>query len=147
MNLKIWGLFILRVVFGIIFIAHGWAKIGNMDGTIGFFSSLGLPVFTAYLVAWVEFLGGIAVLLGIFSRIAAYLLAITMVVAIFLVKIKAGFLGGYELDLILLASALVIAWSGAGPYSVSGKVCGCGSCGMCGNKLCGKNKGAQAPTV
>lgn len=147
MNLKVCGLFLLRVVLGIIFIAHGWAKIGGMEGTIGFFVSLGLPAFMAYVVAWVEFLGGIAVLLGIFSRIAAYLLAITMVVAIFLVKIKAGFLGGYELDLILLVSALVVAWSGAGPYSVSGKICGCGNCGMCGNKLCGKNKVTETPAI
>lgn len=147
MNLKVWGLFLLRVVLGIIFIAHGWAKVSGMEGTIGFFASLGLPAFAAYVVAYVEFLGGIAVLLGVFSRIAAYLLAVTMVVAIFLVKIKAGFLGGYELDLILLASALVVAWSGAGPYSVSSKVCGCGDCGMCGNKMCGKSKATPAPTV
>lgn len=122
MNLKIWGLFLLRVVFGAIFVAHGWAKISGIEGTIGFFSSLGLPAFMAYVVAWVEFLGGIAVILGVFTLIAAYLLAITMVVAIFLVKIRAGFLGGYELDLILLVSALVVAWSDIGPYSVSSLV-------------------------
>lgn len=122
MNLKVLGLFLLRVVLGAVFIAHGWAKISGMEGTVGFFASLGLPAFMAYVVAWVEFLGGIAVILGVFTRIAAYLLAITMVVAIFLVKIKAGFLGGYELDLILLASALVVAWSDIGPYSVSSLV-------------------------
>ncbi len=128
-------MFLLRVVLGAVFIAHGWDKIQNMPGVIGFFGSLGLAPMFAYLVAYVELLGGVAVLLGVYSRLAGYLLAIVMVFAIFLVKMKVGFLGGYELDLMLLASSLAVAWNGAGPYSVSGKMCGCGSCGMCGMKV------------
>lgn len=128
-------MFFLRVVLGVIFIAHGWAKIQGMEGTIGFFGSLGLAPFFAYLVAWTEFLGGLAMVLGLYTRVAGYLIAIVMVFAIVLAKFKMGFLGGYELDLILLASALVIAQHGSGPYSVSGKVCGCGNCAMCGKKV------------
>ena len=86
-------------------------------------------------MAGVEFLGCIAMVLGLFTRIAGYLLATVMVFAIVLVKFEGGFLGGYEFDLILLASALAVAWSGAGPYSVSGKICGCGNCGMCGMNM------------
>lgn len=136
-DLKVCGMFLVRVALGAIFVAHGWQKISMMDGTIGFFGSLGLPVAVAYLVAYVEFLGGLAVLLGVYSRIAGYLLAIVMVFAIFLVKIHGNFIGtkGYELDLILLASSLAVAWNGSGPYSLSGKMCGCGACGMCGMKL------------
>lgn len=134
-DLKAWGVFLVRVVLGLVFIMHGLAKIQNMEGTIGFFASLGLASFFAYLVAYVELLGGIAVLLGIYSRVAGYLLAVIMVFAIFMVKLKSGFVGGYEFDLLLLVSALLVAWHGAGPYSVSGKMCGCGSCGFCGMKL------------
>lgn len=134
MNFKVLSLFLLRVVVGVVFIAHGWAKISNMEGTIGFFASLGLASVLAYVVAYVEFLGGLAVLLGVYSRWASYALALVMVGAIYTVKFQSGFMGGYELDLVLFASALVIAFSGAGPYSLSGKVCGCGSCAMCGMK-------------
>lgn len=138
MNLQAFGIFLLRVVVGLVFAAHGWGKLQGMEGTIGFFVSLGLPAFLAYVVAWVEFLGGLSLILGVFSRIASYLLAVVMVFAILLVKMKAGFMGGYELDLTLLVALLAIAWSGSGPYSVSGKMCGCGSCGFCGMKLWGK---------
>lgn len=112
------GIFLVRVVLGLIFIFHGWDKIQNIEGIIGFFGSLGLAPFFAYLVSWVEFLGGLAVLLGIFTRWVPYLLAIIMVFAIFLVKIKSGFLGGYEFDLLLLVSALAVAWSDSEAYSV-----------------------------
>ncbi len=120
---------------GVVFLAHGLDKLQGMDGVIGFFGSLGLAPFFAYLVAGVEFLGGIALILGVFSRYAAYLLAVVMVVAIFLVKFKMGLLGGYELDLVLLAALLTIAGAGSGVYSISGKMCGCGNCALCGMKL------------
>lgn len=133
-DVKVCGMFLLRVVVGIVFIAHGWDKIQNMEGVIGFFGSLGFAPFFAYLVAYVEFLGGIALLVGIYTRLAGYLLALVMLVAIFKVKLSGGLLGGYELDLVLLASLLALAGMGAGKYSLSGKMCGCGACGMCGGK-------------
>lgn len=135
MNLKVFGVFLLRVVVGVVFIAHGWAKLQGMEGTIMFFGSVGLAPVFAYLVSYTEFIGGLLVLLGIYSRIAAYALAVVMVFAIALVKGQMGFLGGYELELTLLAALLAIAWSGSGPYSVSGKMCGCGNCAKCGMKL------------
>jgi uncharacterized membrane protein YphA (DoxX/SURF4 family) len=115
---KNWGMFLVRVVVGLVFIVHGWDKIGNIEGVIGFFGSLGLPSIFAYLVGWTEFLGGLAVLLGLFYKYAAYLLAIVMVGAIYLVKFKMGFSGGYEFDLLLLVSALAIAWTKDMPYKV-----------------------------
>ncbi len=135
MNHKVCGMFLLRVVVGIIFLVHGWDKLQGMEGTIGFFASLGMPAIFAYLVAWVEFLGGIAMILGVYTRVVGYLFAVIMVSAIVLVKGAKGLSGGYELDLLLLVSSLTVAWYGAGPYSVSGKMCGCGSCAMCGMKL------------
>jgi len=119
---KNWGIFLVRVVLGAVFIVHGLEKIQNIDGVIGFFGSLGLPALLAYVVAWSEFVGGIVVLLGIFHyRKAAYLLALIMVGAIYLVKFNKGFSGGYEFDLLLLVSALAVASAKDMPYLLSGR--------------------------
>jgi len=115
---KNWGMLLIRLVVGSVFIVHGWDKIQNIEGIIGFFGSLGLASIFAYLVAWTEFLGGIAVLIGLFYKYAAYLLAVVMVGAIYLVKFKMGFSGGYEFDLLLLVSALAIAWTRDMPFKL-----------------------------
>lgn len=112
------GLLLLRIAVGVTFIAHGWAKFMNIEGTVGFFAGLGLAALFAYLVAAVELLGGLAVLLGLFTDVAGFLLAIVMVFAMILVKFSMGFLGGYEFDAVLLLAALGIAFAGAGKYAV-----------------------------
>lgn len=129
-----WGMTILRVVVGIVFLAHGMSKLQNMEGTISFFASLGMAPFLAYLVAWAETLSGIMLIVGFMTMYASYVIAIIMIVAIFTVKLKAGLLGGFELDLVLLASALALAWSNTSHMSLDkamGMKCGCGSCTMC----------------
>lgn len=112
------ALLVLRVVVGIVFIAHGWSKWQNLEGTVAFFDQVGLPALLAYVVAAIELLGGIAVLLGLWTRIAGYLIAAVMVGAIIFVKSKVGFLSGYEFDLTLLAAALVIAWLPPGRFAL-----------------------------
>lgn len=130
-----WGMTLLRVVIGIVFLAHGVQKLQGIDGTIGFFASLGMSAFFAYLVAWVETVAGIALIVGLMTTIASYLLAIIMVVAIFTVKAKIGLVGGYELDLVLLAGLLTLAWSKASPLSLDKMAyekCKCGGkCIIC----------------
>ena len=110
------GLLLLRCAVGIVFVAHGLQKFWALDGTIAFFGALGLPAFFAYVIATIEFLGGLSLILGVFSDIAGYLLAIQMVFAIYLVKLSKGLIGGYELDMTLLAAALSIAMIGPGRY-------------------------------
>jgi uncharacterized membrane protein YphA (DoxX/SURF4 family) len=132
-----WGMLLLRVVVGVVFIAHGWQKLQMIDGIIGFFGKLGFAPFLAYVVAWTELLAGLGMLLGVFTRIAGYLIAIIMAIAMFSVKFKIGFLGGYELDLTLLVAALALAWNGPGKLSVANKICGCGKCMMCGGEMKG----------
>jgi uncharacterized membrane protein YphA (DoxX/SURF4 family) len=112
------GLLILRLSLAAIFITHGWLKLADLSGTVAFFSTLGLPAVMAYLIAAIEFLGGLAMFLGIFPQIAGWLLALTMVGAIYLVKFPKGLVGGYELDLILLAASLAVALMGVGRYNV-----------------------------
>lgn len=111
------GLLLVRLGLAVVFIMHGWSKAGDISTTAGFFSSLGLNIFWVYVVAYVELLGGIALLVGVWSRWAGILLAIDMVFAIYLVKFVSG-LRGYEFELLLLLVALAVYFSGSGRYSI-----------------------------
>ena len=116
------GLLLIRLGLASVFIAHGYAKFADMGMTVGFFGSLGLPAVLAYAVAAGELGGGLAMLLGLFTKWAGYLLTLIMLAAIFLVKFKAGFLGGYEFDAMLLFAALGVAFTGPGMYSLDKKM-------------------------
>lgn len=112
MNMNEIGKVILRVVLGLTFFIHGLDKFqGGIANTAGYFDSLGIPGFLAYVVAAIELIGGIALILGIGTRIISILLALIMLGAIFTAKLSLGFLGngqmaGYELDLALLAMSV-----------------------------------------
>lgn len=85
------------------------------------FATVGIPAFFAYLVAYVELLGGLAVILGVLSRYAAGLISVVMLVALFKVHWPNGYglqNGGYEYVLALLLMALAIITLGAGKYSI-----------------------------
>ena len=75
-----WGLTILRVVIGLVFFVHGFQKLFVMGfgGVAGFLAPLGVPAagLFAVIVTLVEFLGGLALILGLFTRVAALLLAV-----------------------------------------------------------------------
>ncbi len=112
---------ILRIAIGIIFAVHGYQKIkGGPQNFGGWLKSLAVPfpTFSAYLVSYTEFLGGIALIVGFLTPLAALMIAATMVVAITKVKASKGLVGGYELDLILLAAALALALAGPGALSL-----------------------------
>jgi uncharacterized membrane protein YphA (DoxX/SURF4 family) len=128
------GLMLVRIAAGAVFLAHGIAKLQNMEGTIAFFGMLGLASFWAYVVAIVETVGGVALILGFFTGVMGMLLAVTMVVAIFIVKLKVGFIvpGGYEIDLMLLAASLSVALAGPGKWALGRRMCGCDNCMVCG---------------
>lgn len=129
------GLFLIRLVAGTIFIYHGVSKLSNMEGTIGFFASLGFGAFLAWLVAFIELLGGISLIIGLWSRLFAGLLAVIMIVAIFGVSLSKGFVAN-ETHLMLLATMVAVLFSGCGRYSVCAwdhKECkDCESNGRCG---------------
>jgi len=77
-----------RFTLGATFLLAGLGKLQNMDRTIGFFTSLGLPApaFNAMLVGWVEFLGGILLIAGLGTRLASIPLSIIMIVAMLTAK-------------------------------------------------------------
>ena len=114
------GLLLIRLGLAAIFIYHGWGKIDNMEQTVGFFSSLGLSAVWTYAVAWVEFVGGISLLLGLWTEYSAVALSVVMVGAIYLVHWKNGFggQGGYEFQLLILLSTLSLVFFGSGKYSL-----------------------------
>ncbi|WML58930.1 DoxX family protein [Neobacillus sp. PS2-9] len=107
--------FILRVVLGISFFIHGLTKFqGGIENIVGWFDSIGLPGGLAYVVAVIELVGGLALVIGLGSRVVSILLSLVMIGAMIKVKLAVGFLGngqmaGYELDLAFLAMAVVIA--------------------------------------
>jgi len=120
------ALLLIRISLGAIFIFHGWAKVSNIDGAVGMFASMGIGTLLTYIAAYTEFLGGIAILVGVATRLAGGLLSIVMVVAIALVHFKNGFNmanGGYEFQLLILVCSIAIAIVGPGKYSLHDKWC------------------------
>jgi putative oxidoreductase len=119
-----WGATIMRVVVGVVFLVHGGQKLFviGMPGVAGFLGSLGIPapMLSAVLVSCVEFLGGLALLLGLFTRWAAVPLAIDMVVALLTVHLRGGFFvpKGFEFVLTLLAACLALVCLGSGALSL-----------------------------
>ena len=113
---KKYATLVLRLVVAYVFIVHGWGKLTGIAGTAGFFGKLGIPLatFFAWIVAIVEFGGGILVLVGVLTRISSLLLAVTMLVAILLHE------GGFELELTLLAMSVGLMLLGNGPLSIGG---------------------------
>lgn len=120
---------IVRVIVGIIMVAHGWQKL-TMMSPAGFgqqmLAPLGVPAPTlmGYVVTFVELVGGILLILGLFSRLAALLLTINLAFAILLVKVNIGLIAppemgaGAELDLALIAGFLTILFAGPGALSL-----------------------------
>ncbi|MFS0919366.1 DoxX family protein [Brevibacillus sp. 179-C 1.1 NHS] len=119
-----WSALILRVIAGLTFAIHGVAKFQmGLDNVAGFFGTMGLPAFIAYLVAFLEVVGGIALILGLGTRVFAGALSVVMLGAIFKAKLAAGFLGGeggagYELDLALLAMLVSLGISGSSKFAL-----------------------------
>lgn len=119
-----WGITVLRVVVGIVFLVHGGQKllvwgIGNVAGSFGQMG-IPLPMLAAIVVTLVESLGGLALLLGLFTRWAAIPLALNMLGAMLTVHLRAGFFlpDGYEFVLTLLAANVALALLGSGEASV-----------------------------
>lgn len=123
----------LRIPVGIIFIAHGAQKLFGafggygLEGTGQWMASIGLePGYTlAFLAGSAEFFGGIALLVGLLTRPATVVLAITMLVAIFSVHISNGLFmanNGYEYALALLAASVSLMFSGAGKLSIDSAI-------------------------
>ena len=116
--------FVLRVATGIIFAAHGWQKLANgLNGTAGFLETLGfpLPMLMAFLLVVAELGGGILLILGVATGLAARVLAFVSIVAWITVHTGKGFFmasGGYEFIMLLFAACISLAITGPGRWSL-----------------------------
>jgi len=84
---------VVRVIVGVIMAAHGWQKLAGGPANFGgFLAQLGVPLPTlmAWVLTLVELVGGVLLVVGLLSRLAALLLTIDLVVAILLVKVNVG---------------------------------------------------------
>ena len=124
---------ILRVTAGGIFIAHGWGKFvaaffgEGPGGLAGFIEPSGLPapMVLAWLAMITEMAGGICIILGLYTRLWAFLGAVMMWLIVFFIKDPMVFsarAGGIEYDLVLAVLFSVLAIKGAGDYSLDAKM-------------------------
>lgn len=114
-----WAFLALRVVLGIVMIIHGFPKIKNIRATADGFCGMGLKpaIFWGALVAIVEFVGGIALVLGFFVQIVAAIIALQFLIILVKVKKLENF-SKFEYDLLIFVSALVLIMVGGGIYSL-----------------------------
>jgi putative oxidoreductase len=123
------GLLVIRSMVGIVFVFHGAQKLfgwfggGGLSGTSAFMEQIGipLPAVSAFMAGGTEFFGGLALILGLWTRLVAWPLIITMIVAV--VKVHGGAFGaqqgGMEYPLTLAMVLLGLSLTGGGQISVT----------------------------
>ena len=122
-KLSQYGPFPIRIIAGIAFIIHGLPKLSNIAGTEYFFANMvGLPAVMALPIGLLEVIGGIALLIGVLTRIASILFIIEMTGSTIAAKLSRGFVGGYEVDLLLMAISISLLLTGPGRISIEWNV-------------------------
>ncbi len=113
--------FFMRLAVGLVFLQHGWHKfhVQGLGGVATFLHGVGFPfaTFFALILIVTETIGAICVVLGVFTRIWAAVMAVEMLVAILVVKLPGG--GSFELEGLLFAGAITLVALGDGPLSVA----------------------------
>ncbi len=113
---------VLRLFVGILFIVHGWPKLKNPKQTATWVKSTGWAWAAgfAYAFTFLEFFGGIALILGFLTRIAAILFVLQMIATTIFSRVKLGkkLAGGWETDLLFMVGALALVFLGAGAWSL-----------------------------
>src|SRR6202142_4184635 len=122
----------LRLILGVVFFAHGAQKLlgwfggFGFHGTMGFFEQMGMPAPVALLIICTEFFGGLGLIVGLLTRIAALGIGVEMIGAIFMVHLPNGFFmnwmgtqkgEGFEFHLVAIAVGAVLLSRGAGGFS------------------------------
>ena len=112
----------LRLTLGILFVLHGWPKVKNPKQPAAWVRSTGWTwaASFAYEFSFLEFLGGIALVIGLLTRIVGILFVLQMIATTIFARAKLGkkLMGGWETDLLFLAGALALVLLGAGAWSL-----------------------------
>jgi putative oxidoreductase len=114
---------VLRLFLGMLFLTYGTLKfLGGVQGFAGYLKQHGVPLpgLMAPIVMAIEFFGGLAIILGTSTRLAALLLSGLMVIAMLTVTLKVGFAGGYDLNVACLGGLLALLLAGPGKPGVGG---------------------------
>ena len=126
------GLLLIRLAAGLVFLTHGLMKVQNIDQTVMMLGHMGIIAPLAYFISWLEVIGGIALILGVATRFFGFLFGVEMLVATLLV----GFGRGVGLEMVLALISFGIALAGSGKYSVYRM-----ECKHCGGMLCNGEAG------
>ncbi|MCI2395017.1 DoxX family protein [Aliiroseovarius sediminis] len=118
------GATLTRLSLGAVLLAHGLLKlfVFTLPGTVAFFAGLGLPAIAAYLTVFAEVVGGVAILAGLYTRLAA-LLSLPVLIGSLWAHIGNGWLfsgegGGWEFPALLVALAVAVAIQGGGAFAL-----------------------------
>lgn len=119
------GLALIRIMMGIVLVYHGYLKITKLGWAVGFFGKVGIPIpsVSGPFITLLETVGGLALIVGLFTRYLGILYAIQFVVAAYLqwFFFSKGY-GGAELELMLLFAGVLLATNGGGAYSLDRKI-------------------------
>jgi putative oxidoreductase len=117
------ALVVMRLALGAIMVAHGSHKVfGGLHHHAQMVAGMGIPAWLGYVSAFTEFLGGLLILAGLFTRAAAFAICINLIVAIWKVHWHNGLMGspdhpGYEFPLAVGALAFALIFLGGGPIA------------------------------
>jgi putative oxidoreductase len=125
------GMFWVRLPLGLSMVIHGWGKVSNVPGFLQYCDNLGIPPALAYCAMAGEFFGGLGVIFGCLSRIAAFGTASVMIVAAVMRHMIPGYgylmdwhagtpwgAEGYEFHTLAIGMSLGIIFAGAGVLSI-----------------------------
>ena len=130
------GLLLIRCAVGIVFFAHGWGKIHGIGMVEGMMTGFGFPYGTGFFLAWLETLGGLALILGVLPRIVGTIFGIEMLIATLLTGFGRGLYRPHELEIFLMLVSFGIALAGSGRYALLKM-----ECDDCGGMMCKGEKG------
>jgi putative oxidoreductase len=140
------GILLIRLEVGFIFLTHGLSKVENISRTMAMFHGMGFPAWVGGVIAWLELIGGAALMLGVATRIFAVAFGIEMLVAVALSLARAGSaMGGMNqswegtvagTEMFLAIMSFALALMGSGFYAL--KPLECRDCGgmVCKGEAC-----------
>lgn len=123
----------MRLALGAIMVAHGYHKVfGGLHHHAQFVAGLGIPAWLGYVSSFTEFIGGLLILAGFFTRLAALAIFVDLAVAIWKVHFHNGLIGspdhpGFEFPLAAATIAFALIFFGGGPIAIDHILRGGGS--------------------